>query len=305
MLQDSLTYNLNQLPGEKASFFKTLVRSQDEVPEAFKKSFFVGNIKDNYPQFYINQADAISDTSYCASVFYTGQKQITEISPKEISNKQTDSYFYLLLFCLVMGTVILVIKHKRISQIFKAFYLPHFTNQLMREGMIQREFYAFPLLLIYYVSLSLLIAKSLNFFYEIPTDFYFVLGILGMFIIFFIARSLMVNLIKWTFRTYNETSAYNTNHFVFSIITGMFLTPMVFIIYYIQDPGSYILLGVVLIITLLLFLYRITRSFLIGLTHEGYRWYYFILYLCTIEILPIVITVKLLINLYLKGFLIV
>ncbi|HNW90335.1 MAG TPA: DUF4271 domain-containing protein [Bacteroidales bacterium] len=296
MLQDSLTYSVNSLPGENGSLFKNFVRSQDEVPEAFRKTFFVGNSKDNYPQFYIKQAAARSDTSNCTSVFHTGQKHITDIRPKEIPDNQSDLYFYLLMFCFVVGTMILFVKQKRLSQIFKAFYLPHFTNQLMREGLVQKEFYAFPMFLIYYISLSMLIAKSVNYFYKINTDFYFVLLILGVLIIIFILRSLLITLLKWTFKTYTETSEYNNHNFIFSIISGIFLAPMVFLIYYLQNPFSNIILCAVLIIMALLLLYRTVRSFLVGMSFEKSNLFYFILYLCTIEILPLVITIKLLID---------
>ncbi|HOY32941.1 MAG TPA: DUF4271 domain-containing protein [Bacteroidales bacterium] len=304
MNQDSLTPNANLLPQDNASLFKNLVRSQDEVPEGLRKTFFVGNAKDVYPGFYVRQTRSNTD-SYCTSVFYTGKKNFSEFRLKEITNKYSDINFYLLLFCLVTGAVIFFLKHKRISQIFKAFYLPHFTNQLVREGLIQREFFAFPLLLVYYISLSLLITRSLHCFFAISTGFNTVLQVLGILLALAIIRGVTMNFAKWCFRTPKETSEYRTNNFIFSIITGLFLVPMVFLIYYLQAPLSVYFLYIVLAVTGLMILYRIIRSFFIGLTYERFNLYYFILYLCTIEILPLVITLKLLINFYLKGVLIV
>lgn len=304
MIQDSLTQNSNILPPDNASLFKTLVRSQDEVPSGLKGTFYVGNEKDNYPQFYIKQTEINSDKNYCTSVFYTGKKQVKEIDPKEITHQQSDLNFYLLLFCLIVGAVIYFVKYKRISQIFKAFYLPHFTNQLIREGLVQREFFILPLLLIFYISAAMLIIRFLNFFWGIGTDLKFFLLILGVLIGLSLVRAFIINLIKWAFKSYKETSDYNTNHIIFSIVTGIFLVPSVFLVYYLQQPFSEFLLYFVLIITALLMVYRSFRSFLIGMSSEGHYLYYFILYLCTIEILPLVVTVKLLINFYLKGSLI-
>lgn len=305
MISDSLTQNSNFLPQENASLFKTLVRSQDEVPTGLKETFFVGNSKDNYPQFYIKQTVINSEKNYCISVFHTDKKQFTTFEQKEIIHRQSDLNFYLLLFCLIVGAVIYFVKYKRISQIFKAFYLPHFTNQLVREGLVQREFFTLPLLLINYISLAMLINKTLNYFFGINTDFRFFLLILGVLTAFFVVRILMINLAKWTFRTNKETTEYNTNTMIFSIVIGMFLVPSVFLIYYLQNPFSEFFLYFVLIIIAILILYRTFRSFLIGISAQGHDLYYFILYLCTIEILPLVVTVKLLINFYLKGSLIV
>jgi len=305
MISDSLTQNSSFLPQENASLFKTLVRAQDEVPPGLKETFYVGNAKDNYPQFYIKQTVINSDKNYCTSVFHTGKDQVKEIDPKEIIHQQSDLNFYLLLFCLIVGAVIYFVKYKRISQVFKAFYLPHFTNQLVREGLVQREFFTLPLLLINYISLAMLINKTLNSIFGINTDFRFFLLILGVLTVFFVVRILLINLAKWTFRTNKETSEYNTNTMIFSIVIGMFLVPSVFLIYYLQNPFSEFLLYFVLIIIAILILYRTFRSFLIGISSQGNDLYYFILYLCTIEILPLVVTVKLLINFYLKGSLIV
>jgi hypothetical protein len=305
MIQDSLTQNSNILPPDNASLFKTLVRSQDEVPSGLAKTFFIGNSKDHYPQFYIKQTAVNTDKFFCSSVFHTDKKQFTAFEQKEIIHKQSDSSFYLLMFCLVVGAVIYFARYKRISQVFKAFYLPHFTNQLVREGLVQREFFVLPLLLINYVSMAMLINKFLNLFFGIDTNIRFFLLILGVLIALSVVRTLIINLAKWTFRTYKETSEYNTNHMIFSIVIGMFLVPSVFLIYYLQHPFSEFLLYFVLIITALLIIYRTFRSFLIGMSSERHYLYYFILYLCTIEILPLVVTVKLLVNLYFKGVLIV
>ncbi|HOV10674.1 MAG TPA: DUF4271 domain-containing protein [Bacteroidales bacterium] len=302
---DSLTYNINTLPQENASFFKTFIRSQDGVVAPFGKTCFVGNSNDNLPEMHVKQVHGKFDSTYCTSVFYTGQNPVTNLAPKEIPVRNSDSFFYLMLFCLVLGTIILFVKHKRISQIFKAFYLPYFTNQLIREGLIQREFYSFPLLLIYYISLSMFIAQGLHFLYQLQPDFYFVMEILGAAVALSVLRSIVITLMKVAFKTYKETSEYNTNNFIFSIVTGIFLTPMVFMINYMNAPEAKILFFTVLLLTALLFFYRLVRSFLIGLSNEGQRLYYFILYLCTIEILPLVICVKLLSNLYFKGVLIV
>lgn len=305
MYSDSLTYNINPLPPDQASLFKNLIRSQDEVPEVYKKEYFIGNAKDIYPKNYIKQTTFNNDKSYSTSIFHVGNKQINEFSQNKLIHKQSDAVFYIFMFCLVIGTMIYFLKNKRIFQIFKAFYIPHFTNQLIRDGVVQKEFFAFPLLLIYFISLSLLITKSLTFFWGIESKLIYSFWILVILIVLYIAKIFIINFSKWCFKTQKETSEYNTNNFIFSIIIGIFLIPMVFLIYYLQSPISDFLLYFVLIIIALLFLYRTIRSFLIGLSSERYNLYYFILYLCTVEILPLIVTSKLLINFYLKGILFV
>ncbi len=304
MFQDSLTSNINPLPPDPASLFKSLIRSQDEVPVAFSKTYFVGNSLDKHPEKYIQQARFEKDKAYCTSVFYTGKKVSTEITLKEIEFKQSDTVFYILMFCVLVCTMIFFLKNKRIIQVFKAFYTPYFTNQLIRDGMIQKEFFAFPMLLSYFISLALIVSKCLNYFFDIRTSNSYFLGILAILIVLYVFKAFIVNFSKWIFKTQKETSEYNTNNFIFSIIIGFFLVPTTFMIYYVRGPVSTIILYLVLTIMVLLFLYRTIRSILIGIASERYNLYYFILYLCTIEFLPPIVIVKLLINYYLNGKLI-
>jgi len=305
MLQDSLTFNINPLPPDRASVFKSLISAQDEVPAVFGKTCFVGNSLDKLPEKFIQQARFEKDKAYCTSVFYTGKKSATEITLKEIEPRQSDAVFYILMFCVLVCTMIFFLKNKRIIQVFKAFYTPHFTNQLIRDGMIQKEFFVFPMLLSYFISLALIVSKCLNYFFDFKTPNGYFLGILAILIALYIFRVVVINFSKWIFKTQKETSEYNTNSFIFSVIIGFFLVPTTFMIYYIEGPTSIIILYLVLTITVLLFVYRTIRSFLIGIASERYNLYYFILYLCTIEILPPVVIVKLLINYYLNGKLIV
>jgi len=298
---------MNVLPPEKPSVFKTLVRSQDEVPGSLCKTFFLGNSKDKFPDHYIRQTSINSSQAYCPSVFHSSNSatKLLNRERKEVRQQPSDAVFYLLVFCLITGVIIYVVKHKRLSQVFKSFYMPYFTNQLVREGLIQKEFFSLPLLLVYYTSLAMLITKGLGYFFGLSTDIRFILFITGVMLCLALIKNLLIAITKWAFKTRKETSEYNTNNFIFSIVTGMFLVPMVFIIYYVQEPYVAYFLYFTLAITALLLLYRTFRSFLTGFSSEGYSLYYFILYLCTIEILPPLIIVKLLINYHIKGVFIV
>ena len=238
MNQDSNIYNVNSLPPDRTSFFKQFIQSQDEVPESFKKMTFVGNPKDVYPRFYIKQVGISADPNYCVSIFHTDKKQIIDFEEKERIVRQSDMSYYILMFCLIIGALIFFIKNKQLSQVFKAFYLPHFTNQLVRDGMVQREMFFLPLLLIYYVSLSMLIMFSLNRFLAFETSINMFLYILGIILFLSVLRIFIINFIKWTFKTRKETLEYNTHNIIFSIVMGLFLVPAVFMIYYIQEPLS-------------------------------------------------------------------
>ena len=293
MYSDNLTYNQNYLPPEKSSLFKKLIQVQDEVCIG-NKTYFMGNIKDKFVGTPIVQKSFVNDKAYCTSVFDNTKMRNKDFSIKPIAQKHLDWIFFTLLFCLLTLVIINFTNRKRVASLVKSFMVPHFTNQLIREGSIQKEFFTYPMLLIYFISFGLLCFKILIHFFNLEPNLLTGLKIFGFVAGFYISKYLFASIFGLIFRTKKETFEYTTNTFIFSIVTGMFLVPMVFLVYYFSASLSSVFFYIALIITMLIFVYRSFRGFLIGLSSERYHLYYLFLYLCSVEILPILISVKLL-----------
>ncbi len=301
MNSDSLTYNPHPLPLENNSVFKMFIQSQDEVvglnPGISPSESSTGI------RLVIRQKSFVKDDALCTSMFYQKGKSIRLLQPKVRTEFGTDWIFFTFLICLILATIFTFKNSKRISQLFKAFLVPHFTNQLIREGNIMREFFIYPLLAVYFVSSAMLISSVLHHFFNYEIGMIQGLLIALAVFSFFIFKILSINIIGWVFHTTKETFEYLTNYLVFSVVLGVFLFPFVFFLMYTTPVFASILLYVVLIIFAIIFVYRTIRGLLVGLSSERYSLYYLFLYLCTVEILPLSITVKLLINFSLTGYL--
>jgi hypothetical protein len=299
MISDSLTINPNPLPFENISVFKKYIYSQDEGADLNSNIYYLENYKNIFLAF--RQKSFINDSIQCTSMFFKGGEPHSDFHIKTRIQYGTEWMFFPLMICFVFATIFTFINYKRISQLFKAFLVPHFTNQLIREGNIMREFFIYPLLLIYFISLSLLISTALHYLLHFDFDFSQSLLISLFVLIFFIFRILLIKFIGWVFQTNRETFEYLTNYMIFSIVAGVFLFPFVFFLNFSSDFISEILLYLIMIILGIIFVYRTIRGLMIGLSSERYSLYYLFLYLCTVEILPLYVSVKLLITFHLTG----
>ncbi len=301
MYSDSLTFNQNPLPPDKSSLFKMLIQSQDEVFIG-NKTFFAGNVKDKKIGTPIIQKSFEQDKAFCTSIFENKKAPIQNINAKPLNHIGYDWIFFTLLLCLLLIVIINFTNRKRVAFLFKAFIVPRFTNQLTRDGSIQKEFFTYPMLLIYFISFSLFIFKGLMLFFHVSPNLFNGLIIFGVLVIYYIGKFLLVAILGFVFKTKKETFEYTTNTLIFLVVSGMFLVPLVFLVYYMQTPFSIIFFYITIVIGAIMLLYRTFRGFLIGLNSEHYNLYYLLLYLCTVEILPLLISVKLLMIYYLSRF---
>jgi hypothetical protein len=196
----------------------------------------------------------------------------------------------------IMVTWAYVFYFKRIRQIIQAPFSKCFINQLVRDGNLLRERVALVLAAIYFLSFALLLF-ILNERYDTVhlasfTGFTFYLLILGGLLLFWMIKFLFINLLAVIFKTQATSGEYLLNLVIFNLMNGLVLLPLMVLTLYLR---SEYLLFICLIFSLLLFLFRFVRGFLIGITLTKFSYLFLFVYLCTLEILPLLILLKFLI----------
>lgn len=300
MNSDSLTLNPYSYQSDNVSVLSKFIQSQDEAVSINSITFFSGDSV-NVGNNLIKQKTFKNDEALCKSMFYQKDKDFVEIKSDIRQNINTDWVFFAFVISFILLTIFTFKNRKRIFQIFKAFALIHFTNQLIREGNIIREFFIYPLLLVYYISLTFLVSNILQNFFNLEIDLNKSLYIFFAIVLFFIIKVLVIKILGAVFQTKNETFEFFINDIIFSVVFSMFFLLFVFILEYSSPFISNIVLYIVIAISILGYLYRLIRGFIIGLNSEGYNLNYLFLYLCTVELLPIGISIKLILNFYLTG----
>lgn len=287
---------------EQNSVFQHWVERQDEVNLLVIPDSITTKLSTDISDNIILQRKFSEDKSLIVSVFSNKTPGINDNQIKFKTNNNNDWVFWGFFISLLLVAVFIFRYNKRISQMFKAFFIPHFTNQLYREGRLTSDVFTFPLLVVYFVGLTLLTNKIADYFFNIHPDLINSLIIFGFISFYFIFKNVFINFLGFVFKTSKETFEYISLQLLFAMVLGIFLFPFSFLFYFTPGILSDILMYFVVIVGVLVILFRLGRSFLIGLRSEQYNLYYLFLYLCTVEILPIIIIVNLFQTPYFKGF---
>jgi hypothetical protein len=102
-------------------------------------------------------------------------------------------------------------------------------------------------------------------------------------------KSLLIYTSGIIFKTAESSRAYQLNTLIFNQITGIAIFPFALMAFYWENT-TFLIIGVVIVS--LLFGYRLFRGILTGLANKNYNLLYLFLYLCTLEILPLLLLVK-------------
>jgi hypothetical protein len=229
------------------------------------------------------------------SIYTPHQLKPIHSSPLSINKQPTDWITIVLLMCLVIFTWIQVLYPKRLSQIFRACAQPHFLNQLEREGNLFKERIRLGLGFIYFSCSSIFLFLLSKEFGLAPTgmsSYFFTLLIFTGLLLFEAAKTVAVYMLGIIFNTSENARQYQLNTMIFNHIIGLSLIPIITMAFY-WNNSIIIFIGIIFIS--LLILYRIFRGILTGLSGNKYNLFYLFLYLCTLEILPLLLLSKALI----------
>lgn len=203
-------------------------------------------------------------------------------------NSSTEGWIYgIILFISILYCVLIKIFSKKIKQVIKGTF-----NHITLFIFILFLFIPILALLLY-----LLISKY-NYFSYFPIKSHF-----GIFLILYLA-SILYCLFKYIliyffgelFRTRNICFNYNSNQLGFYFLDGIIIIPFIFLYYYLPKETQNAMLITIFIITFILLLIRLIKGFAFVLRETKFSKFYLFVYLCILEILPLIIIYKFLIS---------
>lgn len=231
------------------------------------------------------------------SVFHTSEHIRDKITPAQRERQDFDWITVHLLIVLALIAWSRVYYMKRFSQLLKAFFGQRYQGILLREGNVFRERISIPLLLNYLVTFSLFIYHFLNRFISFNKDEYsgfklFALIILVV-LVLWILKNVSTLISGYLFKNPVVLSDYIVTQFIFNINLGIYMLPVVITATYVY-PVLALYTGIILWV--IVFIYRIFRQFFTGLSYTRFSLFNRFLYLCTFEIAPILVVIKLIMN---------
>jgi len=240
------------------------------------------------------RSQVFPEPGYGPSIFVSHKLSPHDFRHAEPRQIQPDWIPGILLLCFFLLAWVQVFFHKRVTQVFRAPFSQRFVNQLIRDGNLFQERISVALAIVYILVLGLYLYQFNEWVLHlvIPgiSGFAFYGLILLAVVLVPVLKAGVIQFLGSIFKTKETTYGYLLNHFVIALISGpLLLAGLVFIIYLKSVTLLYAFLGILA----LLFVFRFLRGLVVGLALTKFSYLFLFVYLCTLEILPLVVLLKL------------
>jgi hypothetical protein len=170
-----------------------------------------------------------------------------------------------------------------------------FSNQIIREENALTQGTSVMLTIIFFLAVSLFFYLSLddlNIKMGVVNDIQQFIIILTACIGFYFLKIFLHKLSGYIFKVYKETDEYIFNQFIVIQVSGLLLVLWCVLMSYCSDINKQYVVFIGFSTLLLSFILRMIKS--LGISNMGsYSPVYIFLYLCSLEILPLIIIIKL------------
>jgi hypothetical protein len=248
----------------------------------------------NYQLLFLN-TPVSADTSAAVSLF---QKHLLEIKhPKPLIHYTQYDYLVtcVLFFSYAMFVWLYISNSKRLNQIVKGLYVGRYANQLAREEVSVGNRVVIFLSALFVFTLTLFFYQTAGYFGFLPgknvVSTFFITALIIVSI--YAVKLLTIRAVGFVFETQKEIREYTISVFLFCNTLGLLLLPVVICLAFLKQvhPSVFIYSGITIITVFLVT--RLARGLIIGFNSPRVSKFYLFLYLCTLEIVPLVIMVKL------------
>jgi hypothetical protein len=229
------------------------------------------------------------------SIFTSSQLHAVTLKPTLKNESGFNWLTGILIICFIIYTVTQFLYSKRLKQIFKAAVARRYVNQLVREGGLFNERISIGLLFIFFITATTFIFQGTRYILNIqfPHPELTFCAIFACLLLFWLLKVTMIKFLGFVFKNEAAASEHNLTGLIYFEIIGLILLPLSLPAVF-QDPQLFSKIGLFVILAGLLI--NLSRGFMVGLYNTKFSIFYLILYLCTLEILPLVVVAKIFIN---------
>lgn len=221
----------------------------------------------------------------------TQQQEHLLYTPESKNAINTTWQTILLLIAFGLLGFIKAFSSSRFNQIIKSIFSIHAAEEVVREEKVFFHRVNLSLFLLYLIGILLLIVSVLiyNFSAIISSEFYVktALFIIAAYVLKF-TSTLVISAV---FSRTDLSATYTFNTLIYNYLFGVILLPCLAFIYFSNISFEIILNYVIIPCFAVTFLLRIFRLFMVGVQNNFFV-LYIILYICTLEILPLVVLSK-------------
>ena len=206
-----------------------------------------------------------------------------------------DWIFWTYVIIALLFLWIQIFYRKYYNGLFNSSVSYHMSSKLFNERNIMARRVSVVLNFIYTVSVSLIIFRMFQYLgikSRTFDRFSLFLIILNLIILYSLSKAIFQKIIGFVFYRLDQINEYLHNVYVYNKILGIFLLPLTFAAFYTPDNIAEILLVAAILFYIFSLIFKVIRGFQIIFKNDVLI-FYSILYLCTLEILPVIIGIKL------------
>ena len=201
----------------------------------------------------------------------------------------------ILFFSFILFVWLYATNRKRLNQVISAFYVNRYANQLAREEISLGNRVSVFLSTLFVTTITLFILQVNQYYgFLLFQEGSFTFLFIGLIIlVIYTGKMIVIRLLGFIFQVQKEALDYSTTVFLFGNTLGLFMMPIVICLSFARQvsPLIFIYSGFAILATFLCA--RLVRGLIIGINSTRVSRFYLFLYLCTLEILPFVVMMKL------------
>jgi len=292
---------------EKQTIAKPTISTLDTIDNKNAKQENIADLKDDEVDIDANDMDYISDNPFEVSHVPYRRSELKNQAGQTVTKRNSSkrksvvnvSYtnntfiFWLVLFTLLLLAIVVNVQRNAISKVVRSITNENVLKLSKREENGGLTGHYIMLYVVFFINLACfiyLIAKHYSGF----DGFSNWLLIFGAVMVIYFIRHMSMTFIGQVFDISKDSSLYSFTIMTFNIFLGLVLIPINLVVAFSPREIGIIALygGVALILVLLLI--RTLRGLLIGVRFIGEHIFQFFLYLCTFEIAPILILLRIL-----------
>ena len=198
-----------------------------------------------------------------------------------------DAFFILVLLSFLLIALIKGMYWKHAKLFFMGVFAQRYANQYLREENAFTERVNFLTFLLMAINFTLIITK-----FQAVIDLPTIVKVFFLVVLFFLLKLILIKLLGFFFKVKDLAKLAIFFSLLFDKTLGFVLFPLVVVIYFFSIDISSTMLMISLGLFMILFILKLFWLWKIGTNSFGLPQFYIFLYLCSIEIFPLLLLVK-------------
>ncbi|KRO63437.1 MAG: hypothetical protein ABR80_00875 [Cryomorphaceae bacterium BACL11 MAG-121015-bin20] len=198
-----------------------------------------------------------------------------------------DAFFILVLLSFLLIALIKGMYWKHAKLFFMGVFAQRYANQYLREENAFTERVNFLTFLLMAINFTLIITK-----FQAVIDLPTIVSVFFLVLLFFLLKLILIKLLGFFFKVKDLAKLAIFFSLLFDKTLGFVLFPLVVVIYFFSVDISSTVLMISLGLFIILFMLKLFWLWKIGTNSFGLSQVYIFLYLCTIEIFPLLLLAK-------------